>query len=103
MLKQSILLIAFVFTGRPLDSVIEASRWEEQRQGKEHTIPHNPRCESPDVDLHSCFTKTTMASKCSIVLLSPMRWVCALVIWQGFDALYPSGDVGKPLRKRQEA
>jgi hypothetical protein len=36
-------------------------------------------------------------------LLSPMRRVSALVIWQRFDALHPSGDAGKGLRKREQA
>jgi len=35
------------------------------------------------------------------VLCPPMRRVSALVIGQRFDALHPSGDVGKSLRKRE--
>jgi hypothetical protein len=31
-----------------------------------------------------------------------MRWICTLVIRQRFDALYPSGNVGKPVRKWKE-
>src|SRR5262245_61255369 len=36
------------------------------------------------------------------ILLSPVRRVCALVIRQRFDALHPSGEVGKSLREREE-
>jgi len=38
-----------------------------------------------------------------MALLSPVRRVSALVIRQRFDTLHPSGDVGKALRKREEA